>query len=206
MLILEDLSVFSVLARHVHPNDKDPKVRMFKVLRAINYYGYYWQIGAHVRPKSILEIGVRYGYSAICLIDGAQTNPSYVGIDHEHFPNSNAYALEQIRQHTTGSVSIIKATSQRFALNESPPIGTFDLVHLDASHKAEGVLSDLNFAGRHLKAGGMIIIDDVKVLEVYAAALTWAGNRHYDVQSVASMTGTLLIWKRSMAKCEGRWS
>ena len=57
-------------------------------------YNWYHAYGALVRPKRILEIGVRRGYSALCLIQGAEGNAQkYLGIDSEKdLPGGNAQA------------------------------------------------------------------------------------------------------------------
>lgn len=191
-----------LLERHIHPSDK-PATRMGSVLRAQNYYGYYWQIGRAHRPKSILEIGVRFGYSAICLIDGAGTNPDYFGIDHEHFPGSNAYAHEHIKEHTKGRVMILNKTSQEVSTSMLPC--RFDLAHVDAGHTYTKVMADLDLAGARLRPGGLIVVDDAKVHGVYKAAMQWAAKRHFAVQAVESMQGTVLIWKRSLGDCSGAW-
>ena len=199
---VEDEDLWWYLQPFVHPSDNMPSSKAWKSLHAANYYGYYRQIAEQVQPTCILEIGVRYGYSALAMLLGCGLNcrVDYTGIDHEFFSGSNAYAESKIRTRTRGAVKVLKQTSQD--LQQVP--GTYHLVHLDASHRPDGLLIDLNLIGPAVVADGVIVIDDMKRHDTYATALRWAAARAFEVQTLDSMQGTLLIRKRKV-RGKGRW-
>ncbi len=61
-------------------NPHDPFNYLFGEWRS--YYRMKWAIAKVIQPKSILEIGVRYGYSAISFLS-ACPDAQYVGIDND---------------------------------------------------------------------------------------------------------------------------
>src|SRR5580692_7612685 len=56
----------------------DPLRHLF--LEWVSYYRMKWAIASVLQPKSILEIGVRYGYSAVAFLN-ASPSARYLGID-----------------------------------------------------------------------------------------------------------------------------
>jgi hypothetical protein len=125
--------------------------------RAYNWYVAY---GAIARPKTILEIGVRRGYSAISLIRGAMGSVmSYVGIDSEiDIPDSNATAVTLLKKHAQCQIEVIKADTREFF----PSIPkSFDLVHVDGNHSTIGTASDVFNVAPLLHPASIIIIDDI---------------------------------------------
>ena len=75
--ILELASVSDYDFRH-SANPDDPLKHLFDDWVA--YYRLKWAIARVLQPKRILEIGVRFGYSAAAFLD-ACPNATYFGID-----------------------------------------------------------------------------------------------------------------------------
>src|ERR1700733_10374952 len=48
----------------------------------VSYYRLKWAIARVLQPRRILEIGVRFGYSALAFLDGAP-DATYLGIDND---------------------------------------------------------------------------------------------------------------------------
>src|ERR1700681_1354881 len=59
-------------------NPGDPLQHLFP--EWVLYYRTKWAIAKVLKPQSILEIGVRYGYSALALLNGSPS-ARYLGID-----------------------------------------------------------------------------------------------------------------------------
>jgi len=110
----------------------------------IPYYRMKYAICKVLYPSSILEIGVRYGYSAITFLTAAP-NASYVGIDN----NTNTYggsvgAINWARQLTKGyDATFIIADSQKMT---SFPGDQYDLIHIDGQQDGDGTFHDLELA------------------------------------------------------------
>ena len=116
-----------------------------------------------VNPKNILEIGTYTGYSALCLVEGMQTdgvlhtidiNEELIDFQRKYFDKS-CYG-NQIHQHLGNALDII------------PNIDTtFDLVFIDADK--DNYSNYFNVIIDKLNSGGIILSDNVlwsgKVLE-----------------------------------------
>lgn len=176
----------------VHPIDLESE-DMMKVLSAENYYSWYSAIASQLWPERILEIGVRFGYSAIALCGDLAED--YVGIDHEWWEDSNVYAEKVIGEKCDVNVTLLTANSQDLPEERLEGQDLFDLAHVDGNHTPGGMCHDLRLVDANLCDGGLIIVDDMKDRELYRYAVNFAGIRGYPVQYLPSLTGTLLIWK-----------
>lgn len=132
-------------------------LRRYKEYR--KYYRTKYDICKEVSPKSILEIGVRAGYSAISFLS-ACPDASYVGVDAENGTHGGKggpwmwWAQKILRDF---NVQFVKADSQ--TLSELPG-GPYDLIHVDGDHTTAGALHDMNIALNSLASGGIMLVDD----------------------------------------------
>lgn len=134
-----------------------------------DYLDFYAGIGRKFKPKRILEIGVRYGYTAISMMTGLHANRGapkceYLGLDDESYHPCLARANENF----AAVVPWANARAIRWnSFNGLPPdCGTFDLIHVDGNHDRHGVENDLAHAWPVLNVGGIILLDDA--LAVYS--------------------------------------
>ncbi|MDB5387173.1 MAG: methyltransferase, cyclopropane fatty acid synthase [Planctomycetaceae bacterium] len=141
-----------------------------------------------LRPASILEFGVRAGYSAFAFLS-ACPNGRYVGIDN----NSDTHggfsgAIEHARSLLSGFEATIHQQSsteymQEFRegdetqQTEQPnPFPSFELVHVDGDHSFHGCLGDLEAAVKFWPRA--ILVDDYwRIPEVHAACDRFAMKR-----------------------------
>ena len=148
-------------------------------------YTWYRAIGAAKVPASILELGVRYGYSLIALGKGACDAGSdslgrclkIVGIDAETdgvqsnrvarrylravFPEADVW-IPDYNTCNPGSVNAILGTS----LNKFP----FDIVHVDGDHSETGIQNELVIAEQQIASDGWVLIDDIDTPHIKAVA------------------------------------
>lgn len=120
-----------------------------------NCYEWKYAIAKYLQPKSILEIGVRYGYSLCSMISGSGAVGYVEGWDSEIYRvGSNRVASGAIgglqRKFT---FSLLHVDSK----DVKQPRQQFDLVHIDSSHTYEGCAHDLKLCIGHAKA---ILVDD----------------------------------------------
>jgi 2-polyprenyl-3-methyl-5-hydroxy-6-metoxy-1,4-benzoquinol methylase len=125
-------------------NPEDPLKELFE--EWVPYYRTKWAIARQLQPSRILEIGVRYGYSATAFLN-ACPEASYLGIDSD----SELYggvkgAMDWARNSTKNyNASFLKADSQQ--LNRFPG-GVYDLVHIDGQQDYAGYMRDLEMSLR----------------------------------------------------------
>jgi hypothetical protein len=134
-----------------------------------NCYEWYFSYPMRLRriPSRVLEIGIRYGYSAVALMMGSLHRSRFVeywGFDDGSY---GVDPLEQIGRIESmfepGSVGLLvkKINTQKID-RMSDVIGLFDIIHIDALHTADGEAEahDLRLVAPLLQDGGIIIVDD----------------------------------------------
>ncbi len=120
----------------------------------VDYYHMKYAICKAISPQSILEVGVRYGYSAITFLS-ACSEASYLGIDN----NSAAYGG------SPGCINwakeITRGFNAKFLIADTQTMTTFpgefyDFIHIDGQQDGDGTYHDLEMA---LEKGRYILLD-----------------------------------------------
>lgn len=125
-----------------HASPGDPLRGHFPLWKP--YYRMKWAIARALSPQTILEIGVRYGYSARAFLD-AVPNARFVGID----ADGNDYgevtgAIDWARRLLSDfDAELIVADSQML---DRLPGDSYDLVHVDGRQDGDGTFHDLSLA------------------------------------------------------------
>jgi hypothetical protein len=152
-----------------------------------------------LQPASILEFGVRAGYSAAAFLS-ARPHASYIGVDADNGVDGGIigftdWAAQMLpRKFPNARIAIHKANTQ-LPLSFSLP--AVDLFHVDADHSYKGCLRDLETAERI--GAKWVLVDDITFLPtVKQAAETFLAKRRYGHVLFPSFRGDLLIqmvWK-----------
>jgi SAM-dependent methyltransferase len=123
-------------------NPKDPLKYLFD--EWVPYYRLKWAIARALKPEKILEIGVRFGYSAAAFLD-ACPNADYLGIDNDSDTfGGHRGAIDWARQVTAHSkAQYLIADSQKMDVF---PGGHYDLIHIDGQQGGAGSIQDLRKA------------------------------------------------------------
>lgn len=128
------------------------------------YFADYAGMAKKYRPKRIFEIGTRYGYIALCMVQGVRTNrgrplTEYLGIDDESYHGGSC---GRANQNFLELFPDVKMEARKWnSFDGLPPdIGTFDFVHVDGNHDYHGVWNDLTITWPILNPGGFILLDD----------------------------------------------
>jgi hypothetical protein len=105
-----------------------------------NCFEWYWALGKAIQPKTFMEIGIRFGFSFLPLIQSAPTLEYALGWDLETYGN-NSIAIENIGQYYTGLAKweVLHIDSQQ---QQTLP-GFFDLVSIDGCHDYDCKIHDL---------------------------------------------------------------
>ena len=164
----------------LHPDDTSPW--NFRTKEFYDEYRTKYAIAKLVQPKRILEVGVRFGYSARSFLFAAP-EADYFGLDIDE-PSWGAFkgvprlwAEERLKKlYPKNKIQTWQQNSQ-----EIPPVTNlaelFDLVHIDADHTYEGALHDMERfwpACRHT-----MVVDDY--LEVMDSVSTFSAKHNNEL-------------------------
>jgi predicted O-methyltransferase YrrM len=151
--------------RHILGELLQPEDAQAPYLQSRDYYAWYWSVAYASRPRTIVELGVRYGYSLGALAAGAkaaspQAKLYLYGFDSEAFwPGSTAVAQAGLaRKFPDCTVEVVKVKDLA-EVDRLPVVGA-DLVHCDARHDYEGCKDDLRLALACVRPGGVVLVDD----------------------------------------------
>jgi predicted O-methyltransferase YrrM len=190
-------SIFKELKPFIHSTDVGQEYLEFD-----DYLGLYYDIAAKVCPSSILEIGVRFGYTGLAMLLGCGGKATYVGFDNESYGEvePNSYALKQLKQVCKLVVHVFTLDTQ--ATKELPvPAGTkIDLIHVDGCHTPKAVLHDLSLVSKYVHSGTYIIVDDTNhhgVTEIGDVTRRWAEEHGYEWVEFLEHCGRIVLKKKN---------
>lgn len=153
-----------------------------------NYFSYYGGFVKKYRPKRILEIGVRYGYTGavFCLaakcaheeafgapwLPGHPQIVAYYGIDDESYHGGScAKAQENLDKQCPFAYTEVRRWNSFDGLPND--FLDFDLIHIDGNHDTHGVWNDLKICWPRLNTHGIILLDDYQMPPIEAAIHNW---------------------------------
>jgi predicted O-methyltransferase YrrM len=135
-----------------------------------DYFADYCGIVRQEKPKRIFEIGARYAYTAIVMMQALFEHPDgigteYHGIDDESYHyRSCDKANENLAQADIPRSSGVVQKWNSILHGMPTDCGMFDLIHIDGNKEYHGRMNDLIIAWPHLNPGGFIILDDAAKL------------------------------------------
>ena len=155
--------VWPALLEVLHPLDRPPPATWPMC------YETKFALARLLRPRRLLEIGVRTGYSALAFLL-AVPEASFLGIDanretHGGFRGAIGHARRVLEPF---HAEVREQTSADYAETVSPVAhaARFDLIHIDGDHSLSGCSFDLRLArrigGRHLLVDDYDAIPDVR--------------------------------------------
>jgi predicted O-methyltransferase YrrM len=176
---------------HVEPNAD--------YLNAPDYYPYLNSLARDFKAKRVLEVGVRFGYSAVALI---YKNPvtEYVGIDFDLYDATSSTKsrknLSCLKGFQPVDFTLFRKNTQE--LDDIAFLGpkNFDLVHIDGDHSYQGALTDLKNFWNVLTIGGHMLVDDsIFYGSVYNACIEFARLLKEPCYNVKTYRGTWVFLK-----------
>lgn len=124
-----------------------------------NYYEWYYSYAQALRPTTVLEIGVLYGYSSIAMIMGHPDIQRLYLFDMGAYGTPLTEGVENIKRLFTGEIIPHAVNTQALTRLDVPePI---DLIHVDGDHTPKGLAHDLDLVLPCLAPTGMIVVDDI---------------------------------------------
>jgi 2-polyprenyl-3-methyl-5-hydroxy-6-metoxy-1,4-benzoquinol methylase len=178
-----------------HPNDE----LRYLFEDWLPYYRMKFAICKVLAPKTILEIGVRYGYSAITFLKAAP-EAKYLGIDNDtdSFGGSKGaigWAKKITKDYKT--TFLIADTQEMTAL----PGEHYDLIHIDGQQDGDGTFHDLELA---LPKAEWILLDGFHWSKENMLSATYFIEKYRQfiehTITIPSYAGELLIKTKESAK------
>ncbi len=167
----------------------------------VDYYRMKWAISKAINAQSILEIGVRYGYSAHAFLS-ASPQARYIGIDADE-PSFGGdvgavdWAKEALRKEDF-LIEIIKDNTQKWS---RLPDGCYDLVHVDGQQDGDGTYHDLDIAITQSK---YILVDGYHwTRQNFLTVNEWLWNNRAAIEfsiNIPGYAGDLLIRSKIQPK------
>jgi len=138
----------------VIPSEFFTKYDSYDYVWSKNCFEWYWALGKVIKPKTFMEIGVRFGFSFLPTIQASSELEYALGWDLETYGDNNI-ANENIAKYYTGNAKweIQHVDSQE--KSELPQF--FDLVSIDGCHDYNCKIHDLEMA---MVNSRYVILDD----------------------------------------------
>ncbi|MDZ7962341.1 MAG: class I SAM-dependent methyltransferase [Aulosira sp. DedQUE10] len=133
-------------------NPDDPLAHLFNDW--FDYYKLKWAIAHVLKPANILEIGVRYGYSAAAFLHG-YSSAKYVGIDLDTDSYGGVKGAINWAKNITQQFSTEYIISDTQAMSCLPG-NLYDLIHVDGQQDGDGSFHDLELA---IKQSRYVLVD-----------------------------------------------
>ena len=119
-----------------------------------------------VKPTTIVDLGVDYGYSLFCLANPAIGTvygiDSFEGDAHAGQRNTYDSVTHVITENEYTNIKLIKGYFSDVAESWSVPI---DILHIDGLHTREAVTVDYNTWSKFLTENGVIIMHDTEAFK-----------------------------------------
>lgn len=131
-----------------------------------------FQLSQYYQPALGLEIGVRFGKSALATMMGSP-KMKLIGID----PNPE-YPVEEFMNVRVGSRFTFINEPSPHALERYTNTELFDWIYLDGRHDFQGVLEDFRAAWPLLKPGGIMVFDDYDATLGYGTEVAEVLKQH----------------------------
>ena len=178
----------------LHPEDTHPW--NFRTREFYEEYRAKYAIAKLVQPKSILEIGVRFGYSARSFMMAAP-DARYLGIDFDE-PSWGPYqgaprewAEKRLKfLYPNNKIQTLKQDSQVLQ-SVTDLVEPFDLVHVDADHTYKGALQDMITFWPACK--NTMVVDDAMEVRPSIEAFKEKHSGQFVELEVHSLRGSALL-------------
>jgi predicted O-methyltransferase YrrM len=191
ILSLKPKSIFDVVDNTVFIEKNETRHHDYMLCE--NYYEIYYAISKYYQPKSILEIGVRYGYSLYSMIAAADNLEYVVGYDIDEYDSGSIEeAYKNISRVISENINLKIEFENSQKLSELSQ--NYDLIHIDGDHSYDGKIHDLNLTKGKCK---ILVIDDYNHIGEVKNATNKFIEENSEIISkhflINSMRGTYII-------------
>lgn len=160
-----------------------------------NCYSWHYSLGYQLRPRVVVEIGTRFGYSMLSMFR-SQKSRERLEIVH-CFDNESCVPgsiLHASRHFAANSIPHRITVANTQDMN-SLPVNGADVCHVDADHSECGCFHDCMIAWEALVDGGHLIVDDAKYFSVASGVARFLLMTGRTAEFHPSLRGFYLISK-----------
>ena len=180
---------------------KDPTASEKRIQQYIGYYGIKYDICKKQNPKTIVEVGVRAGYSAWCFLQ-ACPDAHYIGFDANNGTHGGQGGVDG--RYFKWAKHILKDYSHELINLDTQKVqdlnlSNIDFFHVDGDHTIEGVQHDLDLALKCISDTGLILIDDITYLDTVTQGVELWLSKNRDLvtnEFIPSLRGEMLIRRK----------
>ena len=186
------LTDFDVIGDLLQPMDKDAEF-----VTGDNNYVWFYLIGKYFRPKTIAEMGTRFGYSMKAFVKGAGHAPKFyslwsfdlecdgitLNIFEDYFKNHLKIKNLHINKVNTWEISSLNVSS-------------VDLCFVDGYHTTDGCYHECELGFNSLRSGGVMVVDDVNFDFIKTGVEKFCNERGLSYSYLPSLRGIYLIIKK----------
>jgi len=128
-----------------------------------NNYVWFYIIALNYRPRKIVEMGTRFGYSMKAFVDGANHQPNEYDIHVYDIECDGIKTLHVFENYFRSILNIEKIAVNKVDTQsiDSLSVKYADLVMVDAYHTEEGVFHECSLGWEALRPGGVMVVDDI---------------------------------------------
>lgn len=160
-----------------------------------NGYVWHFSLGYYLRPRIVVEIGTRFGYSILSMFRSPQARERLQMVhcfDNESCaPGSTSHAGKHFAANNIPHTITIGDTQ---ALDELP-VCDADLCHVDADHSEAGCYHDCKISWKALRKGGWMVVDDAKYYTVASGFSRFLVDVNRHAEFYPSLRGFYMVQK-----------
>lgn len=182
ILALKPRSIFDVVPEAIFIERDHPDHAPY--IRSDNYYEIKYAIAKFLQPRSILEVGVRYGYSLCSLIAGAGAVERITAIDNASYKSDWSDKTKAALSHLSQ-----KSYHSQWIEQDAATIEAFtphDLAHIDGPHNYTDTLKIL----RLCRAPAILIDDMNNCPDDFKATETFIEENRERIKEVIDLPST----------------
>lgn len=162
-----------------------------------NNYAWFHAIGKTYKPRVIVEMGTRFGYSLKAFTSGAGHPPEDFSLWVYDVECDGIKTLDVFERYFEAAgftdINIHRVNTQSLT---TLGIAGVDLAMVDGEHTESGCLHECNLAWDALDSGGIMVIDDASYEAPRAGVMKFCEQRHIEpLEYLPSLRGIYLIQK-----------
>ncbi|MCC6911888.1 MAG: class I SAM-dependent methyltransferase [Flavobacteriales bacterium] len=161
-----------------------------------------YEVTLALKPTSILEVGMAYGFSSLYFLAALKRNGSgtLTSIDpFQHNPYTGVgvtHALTHAPKDASGtSFNLVEDRSDRAIVDLLRSGRRYDLIYIDGNHRFDDVLVDFYLCDQVCGLGGHIILDDMWMSSIKSVAEFIRMNRDHFVEVKSPVWNTAMFKK-----------
>lgn len=139
------------------------------------------------KPKVMVELGFRYGISALWVQSAAHHPSRHIIIDpYHHIPNPpKRFTIDEYIKKQKGVMLEERVTSQEYLAGLLSKKTKVDMVLIDASQWFDSVVTDMYFVSRILRVRGIVVIRNIWSRPVRRAVMYYLKNLPFTIVGIA---------------------